>query len=341
MGRSLDDTVNFISKLSPRKCWNAAKVLSSYELSKLTGKPIQWGVPITMAVEPTTTCNLKCPECPSGLRSFTRPTGKLDPALLEQLLTEMGSELIYLYFYFQGEPYLHPQFTDLVRMASERGVYTVTSTNAHYLDERRAKATIESGLDRLIISIDGSTQETYEHYRIGGRLQKVLDGTRTLLETRSAMKAKGPHVIWQFLVVKPNEHQLEEVRRMAAEYGVDELKFKTAQIYDYENGSPLIPENEAYSRYAKQDDGSYAFKGKMDNHCWKLWHGSVMTWDGRINPCCFDKDSTHELGQFGDRSFKDIWENGKYTSFREQLSKSRKSIDICRNCSEGLSVWKD
>lgn len=106
----------------------------------------------------------------------------LEPASLETLIKEIGPRLWYMNFYFQGEPYLHPEFTRLVQLAHLQGVYTATSTNAHYLTAENARKTIESGLDRLIISIDGTTQEVYEQYRVGGQLAKVLEGTRTIVE---------------------------------------------------------------------------------------------------------------------------------------------------------------
>jgi len=198
---------------------------------------------------------------------------------------------------------------------------------------------VESGLDRIIISIDGTTQETYESYRVGGQLQKVLEGTRNLVKWRKQLNSKTPHIIFQFLVVKPNEHQIEEVERIAKEIGVDEVKLKTAQIYDYEQGSPLIPENEKYSRYTKQANGTYIIKNDLQNHCWKLWHSTVITWDGKIVPCCFDKDAAHPMGNLQKTAFSEIWHSAPYKNFRSKILRSRKEIDICQNCTEGLKVW--
>ena len=160
---NLTDSLNFISKLTPRRAWNAAKVLSSYRLSRLLGKPIQWGYPISVSFEPTTSCNLRCPECPSGLRAFTRPTGMLKKDFFKKTIDDIYKELTYLIFYFQGEPYLNTDFLEMVKYASDKGIYTATSSNAHYLNDENAKRTVESGLDRLIISIDGTTQESYEN----------------------------------------------------------------------------------------------------------------------------------------------------------------------------------
>ena len=167
-----NDSINLLSKLTPRKAWNAGKVLSSYYLSKLTKKPVQWGYPISISFEPTTSCNLRCPECPSGLRAFTRSTGMLQEDFFSNTIDQLSKDLLYLIFYFQGEPYLNPAFLDMVKYASSRGIYTATSTNAHYLNDANARKTVESGLDRLIISIDGTTQDVYQQYRVGGKLEK-------------------------------------------------------------------------------------------------------------------------------------------------------------------------
>jgi radical SAM protein with 4Fe4S-binding SPASM domain len=59
-----------------------------------------------------------------------------------------------------------------------------------------------------------------------------------------------------------------------------------------------------------------------------------------VVPCCFDKDASHKLGDLKDQSFKEIWQNDNYKKFRKDIMTSRKNIDICANCSEGVSVWK-
>ena len=303
------------------------------------GRPIQWGVPMTISIEPTTACNLRCPECPSGLRSFSRDTGNLKSDFFRKTIDQISDRLLYLIFYFQGEPYINPKFLEMVRYANDKGLYTITSTNGHFLDDDTCKKTIESGLDRIIISIDGTTQETYESYRIGGDLEKVKQGAANIVKWKKELKSKTPHIIFQFLVVKPNEHQIKDVYQLAEELGVDEVKLKTAQIYDYKNGNDLIPTIEKYSRYKKQHNGQYQIKNELLNHCWKLWHACVITWDGLVVPCCFDKDAKHKMGRLQESSFQEIWQNGTYTRFRQSILKGRDTIDICNNCTEGCKVW--
>lgn len=341
-GFNMNDTINLISKLTVRRAWNAGKVLGSFYLSKWTRKPIQWGMPVTISFEPTTSCNLRCPECPSGLRAFTRPTGMLEDNFFKQTIDQLSSELMYLVFYFQGEPYLNPGFLKMVKYASSKGIYTATSTNAHYLTDENARSTVESGLDRLIISIDGTTQEVYQQYRVGGKLAKVIQGTKNIVAWKKKLKSRTPYIFFQFLVVKPNEHQVEEIKLLAKECGVEDVRYKTAQVYDYENDpNQLIPVNNKYSRYKKDPDGNYKLKNSLSNHCWRLWKGTVITWDGLVVPCCFDKDAKHKMGDLKGHSFKEIWHKHEYVQFRKQILSSRRNIDICSNCSEGTKVWSD
>ena len=194
-------------------------------------------------------------------------------------------------------------------------------------------------MNRLIISIDGTTQETYESYRVGGKLDKVIEGTKNIVKWKKEMKSSTPHLIFQFLVVKPNEHQIDELMELATQLEVDEVRFKTAQVYDYKNGNSLIPENHEYSRYKKNKDGTYSIKNRLLNHCWKMWHSCVITWDGKVVPCCFDKDATHTLGDLSSNSFKEVWKSIPYHNFRIAVMKGRSEIDICKNCTEGTKVF--
>jgi radical SAM protein with 4Fe4S-binding SPASM domain len=334
------DAFNMATKLTPARLANMFAVTGSYFYSRWTRRPKQLGFPIGFSIEPTTACNLGCPECPSGLKQFSRPTGNLKADVFHSAIDALSAKSLYLTFYFQGEPYIHPEFLDMVKYAHKKKLYTATSTNAHFLSDENARKTVESGLDRLIISIDGTTQETYAAYRVNGQLDKVIEGTKNVVRWKKELNSATPKVVFQYLVVRPNEHQLEDVKRLAKEVGVDELKFKTAQLYDYKQGNPLMPTKSKYSRYRQLKDGTYALKNKLLNQCWKMWHSCVITWDGKIVPCCFDKDAKHQLGDLKSQSFPAIWYGKSYRNFRAQLLGSRKSIDICANCSEGTKVWE-
>ena len=333
------DSLNIINHLSVARIWNLLLLKISFWISRFTKKSVLFGKPFSLSIEPTTACNLGCPECPSGLKQFTRPTGKIDMKLHKEMLSQLKKSVFYINYYFQGEPFLHPHFLDLIRQAKKAKIYTSTSTNAHFIDENKAQEIVQSGLDRLIISVDGLTQETYEQYRVHGKLEKVLEASKYLVEAKNKLNSKTPYLIFQFLAVRPNEHEIPQVFELAKEIGIDEVRIKTAQLYDYEHGNSLMPENEKYSRYIRQNNGTYKIKGNPGNHCWRMWSGSVFTWDGKVVPCCFDKDAKHVLGSIQEKSFNEIWSSEKYKSFRKAVLKNRQQIDICKNCSEGTQVW--
>ena len=333
------DQRQIVKVMRPGRLWNLFLLRLSYSLSRLLTKPFLLGKPFSLSIEPTTACNLACPECPSGLKQFTRPTGKIDTELHEKILTQVHPHVFYINYYFQGEPFLHPQFLDLIKSAKKYGIYTATSTNAHFIDEYKAKEIVQSGLDRLIISIDGLTQATYENYRVNGQLSKVIEATKLLIKVKSELKSSTPHLIFQFLVVKPNEHEVPAVFNLGKELGIDEVRIKTAQLYDYKFGNRLMPENESYSRYKRGKDGTYKLKYKTGNHCWRMWSGSVITWDGGVVPCCFDKDAKHLLGSVSSDKFGTVWKSESYRNFRKNVLRARNEIDICKNCSEGAKVW--
>lgn len=325
--------------LTVPRIWNLVMLRWSFFQAKSFKRTNAIGMPFSASIEPTTACNLGCPECPSGLKQFTRPTGRLDHTLHEKLLDSLGSTVFYINYYFQGEPFLHPDFLNLIKSAKKRKIYTATSTNAHFITERKAEEIVESGLDRLIISIDGLTQETYEQYRIHGKLDKVLEGTQHILNAKKKLKAATPYVIFQFLVVAPNEHEIPSVLELGKKMGVNEVRLKTAQLYDFIKGNPLMPKNEKYARYRLQKDGTYAPKYKLLNECWRMWSSTVLTWDGKVVPCCFDKDAKHVLGNASVTPFREIWQSNAYQRFRHAVFTGRDQIEICKNCSEGTKVW--
>ena len=336
---SLALRIHQFKHLTPRKLWNGMLLTLSYYLSRWLGKALHSGRVFTLNIEPTTACNLRCPECPSGLRSFSRPTGNMDHKLFEKIVNENKRHLWGMNFYFQGEPFIHPGLLEMVKFASDAGIYCSTSTNGHFMDAKKAEDTVKSGLDHIIFSIDGTTQEVYQQYRREGDLQKVFNGLDHLIEAKQRLKSATPFISVQFLVVGPNEHQIESIKKICEEKNVDRLLLKTAQIYHYQSGSPLIPEQEVYSRYVRQNDGSYRLKYRLLNQCWKMWHSAVICWDGRWVPCCFDKDAEYEMGHLNSESSQSIWKSKEYQNFRRQILVGREQIDICSNCSEGCEVW--
>lgn len=322
----------------PSRFINLIRVEISYFISRFTRKPIFWGMPTAISLEPTTACNLGCPQCPSGLKQFSRPTGKMNLQQFKALLPRISPTTGYITLYFQGEPFLNKEFTEMISAASRQGIYTVTSSNAHFLSPEVAVKTVEAGLKRMIISIDGLTQDTYAQYRIGGNVDKVIQGTQNILAARKALGVTYPVVIWQFIVFAHNEHEIDAIRKKAKDIGVDKLQLKTAQIYDFENADHWLPANPKLTRYQKKE-GRLALKASRMKRCKRFHSNPVITWDGNMVPCCFDKDASHPLGNVLHTDVKDVWKGVLRQSFGQQLKKGRQHTDICNNCTEGARVW--
>tara|TARA_B100001173_G_scaffold248407_1_gene218953 strand:- start:1445 stop:2461 length:1017 start_codon:yes stop_codon:yes gene_type:complete len=328
-----------IRSLSFIKLINLIKLYLSFLLSRFSKKAKIYGQPYALSIEPTTTCNLGCPECPSGLKQFSRKTGNLTVELNTKIIDQLHKNLTYINYYFQGEPYINSKFFDFVKYANSKNIFCSTSTNGHFLSDRNCKRTIESGLKRLIISIDGNDQESYQEYRKKGKYETVIKGTKNIIKWKKNLNSNYPHIIFQFLVVKTNEHLIDEMKSISKELGVNELRIKTAQFYDFKNGNPLMPENEKYTRYIKKANGEYKLKNNFSNHCWRMWSSAVITVNGELVPCCFDKDASHKIGNLKKESFNKIWFGNIYNNFRNKILKGREEIDICKNCSEGSKVW--
>jgi radical SAM protein with 4Fe4S-binding SPASM domain len=323
--------------LTPGRIWNAALVATSYALSNLLHRDIRMGKPFVLMVEPTNFCNLKCPLCPSGNGDMTRPRGIMPFEHFKRIFEEQADHLFLLMLWNQGEPFINKHLTDMVRLATSHNVPTLTSTNVHYIQSlENAEDIVDSGLSEMVVSLDGITPETYKQYRVGGNFDRVLNGIRLLVEAKRKLKKNHPIIHLQFIIMKHNEHEIDQARQLARELGVNRLSLKTAQVYTPEEAQIYLPANEAYSRY-RYDSSSLATKSKISNTCRHLWYSTVVNWDGAISPCCFDKDVHYGLGNaLNGQTFDQIWTGQSYTDFRNAILKDRASVPICNNCSEGI-----
>lgn len=316
------------------KCLNFLKLRLSYRLSALLKVPFVAGRPAYLQVEPVNYCNLRCTECPAGNGTLVRTKKAMSFAVYRRCIDECAGHLLSVLLYFQGEPFLHECLPQMVKYAHERKIFTYTSTNGHFLlDNVLVEALVKSGLDHLVVSVDGTTQEVYEKYRRGGNLQKVVDGISNLVRIKAQLHSVTPFVEVQMVVTADNEHQTDDFEKMFARKGVQKVSLKSAQIYDFEKGSPLIPKNDKYSRY-EWAENEWRLKGDLRNRCWKHWSSMVITSAGDMVPCCFDKNAAHAFGNIESGTLYKIWKSKAAQHFRKALLQHRKDIDICRNCSE-------
>ncbi|MFW5916063.1 MAG: radical SAM/SPASM domain-containing protein [Bacteroidota bacterium] len=331
----LADGFRFLRTLTPCRIANIAGVYLGYLGSVITRNVLLWGKPYSLSIEPTNHCNLNCPECPSGCGQLARARGFMNIRLYQKILDETADHLIWLMLYFQGEPFLHQDIGAMVRYAKEKNIYTCISTNGHFLTPENCRKIISAGTDRIIVSLDGADQGTYAKYRINGSLQKVKVGIEHLSREKYKLRAKNPLIVIQTLVFKHNQHQLDEIKKMANHLGADRISFKSAQIYNYSNKSALIPDFRKYSRYRKNADGRLYLKNKLKNRCFRIWNSCVVTFDGHMLPCCFDKKGEYPLSNLAEQNFEAGWKSRNFRAFRKKILINRKTMHICRNCTAG------
>jgi len=321
--------------LNYRRITNASWLITSYLYSNSKKQTNLKGKPIAFAIEPTSICNLKCPECPTGANLLKRPRGMMEIKHYKRIIHQLSPQLMYLNLYVQGEPMMHPEFAEMVKEANKLRLYTSTSTNGHFLTPELAKQIVENKLTRIIFSVDGTSQESYGIYRVGGDFEAVKKSIAHVVKAKKEAHSLYPIVVMQFLVFKHNEHELPHIKKLAKSLKADKLEIKTAQLNSF--GKMRPPINARFSRYA--DTLGTVLKQQTKNRCWRQWHSATLTWDGRFAPCCYDKDATHSFGNTYQKKISDLWFGNQSIKFKQTIFNSRNSIDMCNNCPEGNSLF--
>ena len=317
---------------------NAVRCYGSYALSRL-GIVRFAHRPVFVSVEPASVCQLRCPECPVGsgkthvetqdkAKEAGRDTRLMSDAVWRRTLEEISPFAHTVQFYFQGEPLLNKDLPQMIKEAHEAGLYTIVSTNAQAMTEQMAEDLVEAGLDRIIVSMDGLSDETYNAYRIGGSLEKTKQALRFLRKAKNELSS-SPIIELQCLRLKTNEHEWAQFKRQYKTLGADRLVFKTAQLYDYTHGHPLMPSDKRYSRYVVGKDGVY-HRRPLHKGCFRVWSGAVVTTKGEVLPCCYDKTHAHAYGNIMESSLKDLFGNEKATAFRKAALNEQPQI--CQEC---------
>ena len=277
--------------------------------------------PVSASIEPANYCNLSCPHCPTGRKLIEKTDKRLSISDFKEYLDKLLPELMYLNLYFQGEPFLNKDLPEMIRYASDNGVFTCVSTNAIALTEDMVRRLSESGIGRLIICLDGANEKSYSTYRVGGDFNRVVQAIKF------SVKYKLPLEV-QCLLLSTTEKEIDEIKSLCKELGVNRLVFKKAQFYD----DFLVPENPKYLRYKRDKAGKLIPKAKLKNKCWRLFSTIVIDVDGNVPACCFDKSAKYSFGNLKTSNLREVWQGEKAVRFRKIILKNRKSIDICNNC---------
>ncbi|HVN56706.1 MAG TPA: radical SAM/SPASM domain-containing protein [Bacteroidales bacterium] len=319
-----------MSNLAFKKYFGAFLGAVAYPASLIRNRAVLWGMPPSIAVELTNCCNLACPECLSGSGEMTRKKGYIDLLLFRKIF-EGDPGFLEALLYFQGEPMLHPGFFQLISVPVSARM--TISTNGHFIDRANAEKLSLSNLGKVIVSLDGMDNQTYTKYRRNGNIGRVMGGIRELSQAigrnKSALKVEI-----QFLVNRHNESQVADARRFAKEMKC-RFSLKSMQVIHPGMAECWMPEDEKFRRYRKSD-GQLVVKSSLPSRCSRLWFSPVVTWDGIVVPCCFDKDASYAMGDLNKNTFREIWYGEKFMNFRDEVLRNRRNIAICRNCTSGL-----
>ena len=319
--------------------------------SSVVFKPTKpWGFPTVLQIEPTSRCNLRCKICPVAT-GLGRPVGDMDPAMFERTVDELADYLLLLMFWDWGEPFLHSNAYRMIRYAHDRGVKVASSTNGHiFASADHARQVIESGLDVLVFSVDGITQETYERCRTSGRLDTVLEGIRNVVAEKRRLRSATPIVNLRFIVMKHGEHEVPQLEEYARSLGVDVLTLRKfhfvpgTEVEDVgqragtapQKADGLVPEEVKFQLPALPEDGQRPVRIDR-NPCRNLWNCPTIHWDGTVCSCFMDYNERRPLGSLKQKSFREIWRGDDYTKLRRGFRKHWQELPLCGECASGFA----
>ena len=287
-------------------------------------------LPVHITIEPTNFCNLRCPVCETGCRILERPQGFMSLDNFKKIIDKIYKHTNTLMFYFMGEPFLNKDAYEMIKYAKAKNIFVEACTNGDFVDGRKL---IDSGIDKISFQIGGTAQETHQIYRVNSNLEKILNNIKEAIKRKKETDAKT-EIILGFIVMKHNEHQLNNFFKLAEELGA-KGEIISPCVRDFKQGKMFLPKDKKYWIYNKQDfeNGILKPKTPMDrNSCWWIWHSLVITWDGDVVPCCRDPKAKYIMGNIFKNDLKDIWNNKKYKMFRKQILTNQKNIPICQLC---------
>ncbi|MBI4709167.1 MAG: SPASM domain-containing protein [Candidatus Portnoybacteria bacterium] len=317
--------------------------LLAYKIKKRLGfKNLLPPLPFWLVVEPANVCNLKCPICPTGSGKLNRPPRMMSFAEFKKIIDEVRGYVGKIVLFNYGEPFLNKDIFEMIRYAVDAKMRLKISTNGDLLNSKEiCQKIIKSGLQYLIISLDGIDQETHSCYRRGSNINNVIGAINYLNEAKKELNLKTPKIELQFILMKHNQHQREQMKEMAAKLGVDIYSEKSLNLYrsEFEDGAKeFLPSDLSESRYYIKDDGALALKGEIINDCGPVNTSAVINSDGTVVPCCYDLYSEHIMGNVFEESLKSIWRNRKYQAFRNLVETNKGRIPICQVCPEGREI---
>lgn len=265
------------------------------------------GLPVELGIELTNHCNLKCPFC--AREEMTRAEGQMPFALFTKIIDEVKNHAEMIYLHGDGEPLIHRQVFEAIRYARAAGIRVGMSTNATLLNEDRARRLIESGIDYLIIAMDGISKETYEKLRVKGNFDEVRRNVERYLTLSREKKSQTFNLV-QIIEMAENRHEIDDFYRHWKKFHPSVVRIKGLTDLVWKE------------RTAK-------FKGA----CFYIWRSAMIDWDGTVFPCCVDTNSTQRLGNVNTQTLAECWNGSVMTELRRKHAHGQQAqIPICRTC---------
>lgn len=305
------------------------------------------GMPYELIIDPSNICNLHCQLCPVGLNKEGRDRRNLDFQDFKLILDELGEYLINLHLYNWGEPFLNKDIFKMIEYAKKFRIKVIISSNLNYYDDNFGRQMVESGLDKLIVSLDGADREAVSGYQNGNDYNKVINNMKNLVLLKEELKSKKPFIQWRFLVTRYNEAQIKEAREIAKSIGINcfELAKIRCEMGDevlknslqqYESVCVFLPVNQYYSLYNYKTGQ----KKKIKKECSFLWSRTVINSDLGVSPCCAIFSSKFDFGNLRENSFKEIWNNSMYQKARKIIALAGDFSDdiICNVCKKNNAI---
>ncbi|HOY39030.1 MAG: SPASM domain-containing protein [Bacteroidales bacterium] len=328
--------IQYCRYFSARKIINLSKAGLSFAVNRIFRKHPSFRNHYAVSIETTAVCNLQCPACTLGSGELLRDNRYMDYEVFKRIVDELRPNIINANLYFQGEPLMHPEIENLISYAEKNRIHTTISTNGGLLS-LKASRIASAGLSRLIVSVDGITPDTYERYRVNGDFSVLCEGLNSLMNLKKTYKKFTTVTEAQFIVMRHNEHEIHDFFIWAKKIGFDRAHLKSLQVNRHKDVE-LVPAKSCYARYKVDESGNLQIKSGLKNACYRLLSTVVITVDGDVVPCCFDKNAKYSFGNINQRSINEILASEKAKDFRKKVFNDRKSVDICLNCTEGLNI---
>lgn len=298
---------------------------------------LRLGLPVIVQVEPTNQCNLQCLTCPTGAKLMKRPVGTMPFQMFQSVIDQVKKHAYLLVFWSWGEPFIHPDACRMIRYAKDCGLQVHTSTNGHFFDNfDRASALVDSGLDSLIIAVDGLDQATYSAYRKAGDLGRVMLSIKNLVAAKKALRSSSPKITFRFIVMKHNEHQVSRVVPFARHLGLDAVSFRSAVVQrsSVDMKENLTPQHPAFRRYGnpekKPSPGRFREPGAF--YCHRPYANLTIFSNGDVVACENDYNATVALGNLGNTPLKKILSSKEAKNFFRVFRYDLNDFDFCRSC---------